>query len=193
MSVFPGSASDRSGTVEQGQELWHLGALVRFQVTGKETDGRFWVAEHWAPRGYGPTLHSHDREDELFVVLHGELAMSVAGTEFVLEPGATGFGPRGIAHTFKVSSPTAHFLVLGAPAGFERWFVRTGEPAVGSILPPSSAVAEIEHVVGSPEYIQTLRDYGVEVLGPLDRPHLSNGREPDFAPTVCGAATGHGT
>jgi len=152
--------------IEPGQELWHLGALLKFHVTGKETGGRFWVAEHWAPRGYGPALHSHDREDELFVVLDGELTMAVADGERTLEAGQSGFGPRAVPHTFKVRSPTARFLVLGAPSGFEGWFARTGTPALEPGLPPASLVADVERFIGSPDYTRSLREYGVEVLGP---------------------------
>lgn len=166
MSVSAVRAGGDLPTVERGDRLWHLGALLTFHVTGRETAGRFWVAEHWAPHGYGPALHSHDHEDELFVVLDGDVTLSVAGREVRLGTGGTGFGPRAVPHTFKVRSPTARFLVLGAPSGFEDWFGRTGQPAAEPTLPPPSAMADIERIVGSTDYVQALADFGVSTLGP---------------------------
>ncbi|MGK5546806.1 cupin domain-containing protein [Streptomyces sp. URMC 127] len=168
MSIHMGSVGTGSAapSVRPGDELWHLGALLKFHVTGAETGGRFWIAEHWAPRGYGPALHTHAHEDELFVVLDGKLTMSVSGDRSSLEAGATAFGPRTAPHTFKVESPTARFLVLGSPAGFEPWFRLTGEPAAAPTLPPPDLLGDIEEIIGSAGYAEALRAYGVEVVGP---------------------------
>jgi mannose-6-phosphate isomerase-like protein (cupin superfamily) len=61
-------------------------------------------------------LHVHDRYDEAFYVLAGEVNFVVGGTTSVAEVGAFVFVPRGEAHRFWNESPTpARMLVIGSP------------------------------------------------------------------------------
>ena len=58
--------------------IWFLGALSQVRVSGAQTGGAFAVADHLAQRGNASPVHVHDRDDETFFVLDGELRSSSA-------------------------------------------------------------------------------------------------------------------
>jgi quercetin dioxygenase-like cupin family protein len=147
---------------EQGRAVWHMGALVVFRATAQDTGGQFWLQEQWCNQGYGSPLHLHTKEDELFHVLEGELSIEVNGELFSVPAGSSAFGPRGLPHSYKVESETAHFLVFGTPAGFENWFFETGKPAERLEVPEFN-------IADFPDFgdvIASLAKYGGQVLGP---------------------------
>ena len=83
----------------------------------------------------------------------GEVSEAPAGT-FV-------FGPKGIPHTFTVTSEEARFLLVAEPAGFEA-FVRAGaEPAERLEIPPAPTEPPD---IGAMSTLAA--EYGVEILGP---------------------------
>ena len=109
---------------EQGEALWFLGFLVFVKASSETTDGRVAVIEHLGPRGAGSPLHIHSREDEWFYVTEGELTFWVGGEVIQGPAGSFVYGPRGIPHTFEVSSEEARFLLVAEPAGLEGFMVR---------------------------------------------------------------------
>jgi len=72
--------------------------------------------------GDEPPLHVHKNEDEWFYMLEGEMSFHVGGDTHVGTAGAFVSFPRGIPHTFTVESPSARFLLMNTPGGFERMF-----------------------------------------------------------------------
>jgi len=97
-----------------------MGSLALVKSDAESTAGRVAVIEHVSPPGSGSPLHRHTREDEWFYVIDGELTFAV-GDEVIPAPaGSFVYGPRGIPHTFMVTSSTpARFLLVTEPAGFE--------------------------------------------------------------------------
>jgi quercetin dioxygenase-like cupin family protein len=96
-----------------------------------------------------PPLHVHKNEDEWFYMLDGEVTFHVGGENHNGRAGAFVLFPRGIPHTFTVESPTARFLVMNTPGGFERMF---------ELAPKTSE-----------EAVHALEAYGIEVVGPHPR------------------------
>jgi hypothetical protein len=81
--------------------------------------------------------------------------------EVVLGPGAFLNAPRGVPHTFRVSSPDrARWLVTSAPAGFEAFVRDYGELAARDELPVLDGPPDVERLVA------TAADHGIEILGP---------------------------
>ena len=81
-------------------------------ATTKVGPGRDGVDDgHRVPRParIGPPLHVHDDEDEVMVVLDGEIAFRSSDSESIAPAGATVFLPHGVPHTFQVLSDTARF------------------------------------------------------------------------------------
>ena len=71
------------------------------------------------------------------------------------------YGPRGIPHTFTVTSPEARFLLVTEPAGFERFVRELSEPAQALTLPPAAIQPP------APERMIALAaEYGIEIVGP---------------------------
>src|SRR3954467_13995867 len=99
----------------EGEALWFMDFLATVKSTAEGTGGAVAVIEHLARRGAGSPLHVHSREDEWFYVLEGELTFWVGGEVSVAPAGSFLFGPKGIPHTFIVSSAQARFLLVAEP------------------------------------------------------------------------------
>ena len=70
----------------------------------------------------GPPCHVHDREDECFYVLDGELSVRCDADEYAAGAGSFVFLPRGRPHTFRGSGGPARLLLIAVPAGIEDYF-----------------------------------------------------------------------
>lgn len=144
-----------------GEAIWFLGFLTTIKSSAESTAGGVAVIEHLGPRGSGSPLHVHSREDEWFYVLDGELTFWVGGETTVAPAGTFVYGPRGIPHTFLVSSETARFLLVTEPAGFERFIREVGEPASAPVIPPPPT--EPPDVAA---LTQAAAELGIEIVGP---------------------------
>lgn len=95
----------------------------RTHVTAADSGGRQGVFEAQVSAPGGPPLHVHDDADELVVVLDGEIRTVVAGVEARHRAGDAVFIPRGVAHTYRVTSAHgARLLAVMTPGGFEAFF-----------------------------------------------------------------------
>src|SRR5689334_12506157 len=130
-------------------DLWLFQNRFAVRVGAEHGEGRVAVVEALGPAGDMPPLHVHHHDDETFCVLDGELTLFVAGAEpVVLGPGEVALGPRGIPHTYRVTSEApARWLVFTAPAGFDRFVRSLGQQAASDGLPP-------EVVMPSPERLE---------------------------------------
>ncbi|MEA2347320.1 MAG: hypothetical protein QOG62_1107 [Thermoleophilaceae bacterium] len=119
---------------------------------GDETGGRISVTEVVVPaQAAGPPLHTHDF-DEAFYMLDGELIFQVESDVTARGPGEVSFAPRNIAHTLANHSDSpARYVLVCAPAGFERHWARMTAEAAGEEIPDWALgpIPEIT-VVGSP-------------------------------------------
>ena len=118
------------------------------------------VVEARQPRGHGSALHVHSRDDELFYVLEGEIKLQVGDDIQVLKPGMLGFGPRGVRHSFIVTSDEARQLVMTTPAGFEDLVRSLGEPAPEARIPERAVPPDKRTLIA------TNAARGIEILGP---------------------------
>lgn len=146
---------------QQGRALWHLGALLVFKALGRETSGQFWALEGLADRHMAVPLHAHSREEEIWYVLDGEIAFTVGTETHIGRPGSFVHIPRLVPHTFQIRSQTARWFGIGLPAGLDKWFFETGEPAQTLTLPPPPTnPPDVDAIIAS------LEAYGTETLGP---------------------------
>jgi quercetin dioxygenase-like cupin family protein len=116
--------------------IWFLGALSQVRVSGEQAGGAFAVADHLARRGNASPVHVHDRDDETFFVLDGELRVFAGEEEYAAGAGTVAVLPRRLRHAYVVTSATARFLTLHTPAGFEQFAAEAGQPARALTLPP---------------------------------------------------------
>ena len=145
--------------------IWFLGALSRLRVSGEQTGGAFALADNLARRGNASPVHVHDRDDETFFVLDGELRVLVGEEEHTAGPGTAAVLPRRLRHAYVVTSATARFLTLHTPGGFEQFAAEVGEPAQALTLPPEPA--------GPPDFAalaQAAARHGITILAPPPQP-----------------------
>jgi quercetin dioxygenase-like cupin family protein len=149
-----------------GHHFHFLDHLATVKVSPGGT-GALSVVEFTGPRGFGPPLHRHQDEDELFVVLEGELAFHRGDERLVAGRGAIAFLPHAVAHTFQVLSPTARFTCVtgslqGAPR-FDQMVAALGE-AVDVPTLPAPGYIDPTHVA------DVCRDHGIDIVGPPPPP-----------------------
>ena len=118
-----------------------LGVPTLVRATAETTNGAFGLAEHWEmPVGFASPYHTHHLEDECFYVLEGEIGFVCGGKWLKAGPGAFVYGPREIAHGFKViGNLPARILLMCTPAGFERFMLDQATPIDQPPSPPDMA------------------------------------------------------
>jgi quercetin dioxygenase-like cupin family protein len=141
-------------TADQAQTRAFLGGIVTIRLGAEQTGGWLCVHDHEMPRGTATPLHVQPGDDESFLVLSGEIDFHVDGDVVRAGPNDALHIPRGTPHAFQVASPTARLLILGTPAGHERFFLEAGDP-VDAPAPP-----DLERMTVA------ARNVGVELLGP---------------------------
>lgn len=135
-----------------------LGIPTLMRSTAETTNGAFGLMEHWEmPVGFASPYHTHHREDESFYVLEGEMGFVSNGEWSKAGPGTFVYGPREIAHGFKVigNSP-ARMLLMCTPGGFEQFVLEQMTPIAEPPTPPD--MAKLMMLAGK---------FGIDIHGPL--------------------------
>ncbi|MFP4634234.1 MAG: cupin domain-containing protein [Nitriliruptoraceae bacterium] len=149
-----------------GHHLHFLNHLATVKVRGGE-DAALSVVEFTAPRGLGPPLHQHEDEDELFIVLQGEVAFHTGDQRLVTGAGGLAFLPHGIPHTFQVHSASASFVcVTGSDVRsprFDRMVTELGAPTSTASLPEPGPI-------DPGRVAEVCFEHGIQVLGPPPSP-----------------------
>ena len=125
------------------------------------------VVQFEAPRGFGAPLHRHEHEDELFVVLDGELRFTHGEERMAGPQGTVAYLPSGQPHTFQVISETAVLLNVTASRTvaprFDQMVEALGTPTDPSALPAFEPI-DPGHVA------EVCAEYGITILGPPPSP-----------------------
>jgi mannose-6-phosphate isomerase-like protein (cupin superfamily) len=89
-----------------------------FKVTTADSYGAFLVAEIAHHSKGGPPRHLHRHQDEWFHVIEGKYIVEIGDERYLLGPGESAFGPRGIPHCWvNVSEGPGRITFVFAPAG----------------------------------------------------------------------------
>jgi quercetin dioxygenase-like cupin family protein len=148
---------------DEGEHFHFLDTVYTAKVNSEHSLGALTAMEFLAPKNFGPPVHIHTAEDELFYIVDGELWLSCGDAEAVHGAGAVVWMPRNVPHTFQVRSETARVFQVSTPAQFERFVAALGQPTPTAVLPEP---AEID-----PErLVDVCAQYGIEVLGPPPAP-----------------------
>lgn len=147
--VRPAPARGRAG---EGTPIPVFGAQMRVLIPSGAARRAYAVWEHLCPPGYGPPRHIHHREDEIVQVMEGKIVVWCDGESWEAEPGHITACPRGVPHTFRVtSSAPARLIVTAVPGGFERFF---------------AAVSGLDREADRSRLSVIYESYGVENIGP---------------------------
>ena len=145
----------------EGEALWFLGGLVTIKASSQATGGGVTVTENLARQGFGSPLHVHQREDEWFYVTEGSLTFWVGGRVIDAPAGSFVYGPRGIPHTFVVTSERARFLLVTEPAGLDNFIRALAQEAETLTIPPAPTTPpDVERMTA------VAAEYGIDILGP---------------------------
>jgi mannose-6-phosphate isomerase-like protein (cupin superfamily) len=112
---------------------------VKVLLRGPDSGGALAVVDNVVPAGAkGPPLHHHDF-DEAFYILAGEATFRLGDELVTRHAGELVFAPRGAHHAFaNQSGADIRWLLICAPAGFERYFQRMAAKQAGVDPPPEA-------------------------------------------------------
>jgi quercetin dioxygenase-like cupin family protein len=145
----------------QSEARWFGDGLWEFLVPSDITDGTLSVFRATMPEGFSPPRHIHTREDEVFLVVDGDVCFDLDGDRRFAGPGTTVYMPRGVPHTFRIQSPVATMIGIMSPGAFEQLFRHLSVPADKRALPePGTVPLDVSAVMA--EQIRL----GTEVVGP---------------------------
>ncbi|KUN18220.1 hypothetical protein AQJ11_34675 [Streptomyces corchorusii] len=138
-----------------------LGGLVRMRARAADTAGAYALLEHTGERGYMSPLHLHESDEETFLILDGTLRVEVGNEVRSVGAGGLALLPRGLAHGFVVTSPTARFLTLHTPGGgFDAFVADVGVPFDGTVPPEAGPGPDPE------ELTRLAAAHGIQIVGP---------------------------
>ena len=147
-----------------GRDYWFLNTRVSVRVSCDEGQDRISVLEHRAPHGDSPPLHIHRNEDEAFHILEGEIAFRLGEDDLHCRTGETVLTPKGVPHTYRVTSAEgARWLTVTAGEDFERFVRSLGREPNGDGLPPPSGPPTPEQAEGLGS---AAARFGIDIVGP---------------------------
>ena len=113
------------------------GSVLSLRVTADRSNGLVTVLEGVVSEG-GPPVHVHDYEDEVVIVLEGEMAYRVGEETGVLRAGGLLWFPRTVPHAVaNLSGAQCRFLTIVTPGGIENLF--RAQRDYFATLPPGAA------------------------------------------------------
>jgi mannose-6-phosphate isomerase-like protein (cupin superfamily) len=133
-----------------GVTTWFNGDIYSVMLTGQQTGGQVGLVEATVPPGGGPPPHVHERTDETFYVVHGELEFLDGDKVFTALAGDAVFLPRGTVHRFRNPGiQPARLVFIYTPGGVEGVFAEGGdEPQPGVQVQPRGPERIDERLLG---------------------------------------------
>ena len=144
-----------------------LNHLATVKVDPGDSASGLGAVEFMAPRGFGPPLHVHREEDELFYVIDGRVRFEYCGLSVHGETGTLLLLPNAEAHTFQVESDTARFLTVVAGRRNAPSFIDLVNH-LGTELAERALPDPVEIDPG--QVAEACARHGVDVLGPPPQP-----------------------
>ena len=122
------------------------GVGVHFKIDGPDTGGALSVVEHPFDVGAFVRPHVHTREDEISIVLEGEIGFRSEDQEAVLGPGGYIVKPRNQVHAmWNAGSVPARMIEIISPAGFEAFFRGFADLNDAGPIDPAAVAALAAH------------------------------------------------
>jgi len=139
-----------------GERLRVMGDLITFKLRARDTGGAFTLFEGVVAPGGAEPIHLHEREDETFYVLAGQVAFLIGGEWRAAPVGSVIYVPRGTVHGFRnIGETEARLLTLNVPGGLHEELF-----AAMSQLPPPASPED------GAALIALARRYGTQILPP---------------------------
>jgi len=108
---------------------------IKLLLSGEESAGRFMVSLITLEPDTGPPLHHQPHEDEMFLVVYGQIEVTIGDATQTVGQGDFAYAPRNTSHAFRaVGGKKAAMFSINSPGGHERGFeyftkmAEAGEP-----------------------------------------------------------------
>ncbi len=148
---------------DEAEAIWFLGTLATIKASADRTGGALSVVEFTHPPDFAVPAHVHHEADEAFYILEGAMRGFCGDQSWYATPGSLVWLPRSVPHGYAVDGDeTLRSLVINIPAGFERFVMEAGEPALERTLPPPAA-PDVEKLNAAAAKV------GIEHLGPPEQ------------------------
>lgn len=119
------------------------GTEVTFKVKSAQAEGAS-LTEWVAAAGFDTGLHVHERLEETWYVLDGELEFRLGEEIFNARSGSSVFVPPQVPHAFaNRGQEPAKFLLMMSPPTHDRYFVELAEILARTGPPDSEAIAAL--------------------------------------------------
>src|SRR6218665_3558238 len=106
--------------------LRFLGLPTWIKADREVTGGQFSLIEQVIPAGFESPWHVQHSEDESFYVVEGAVTVIVGDSRVSLRAGDFAFGPRGIAHGFRIEGEApARLLLMTTGSDFSDFIAET--------------------------------------------------------------------
>lgn len=127
----------------QGRSVSLRGTRVEFKVESDAAAGAS-LTEWEALPGFDTGLHVHERLEETWYVLDGELEFRIGEETLTAKPGTTVFVPPHVPHAFaNRGDANATFLMTMSPPGHDRYFDELADILASAGPPDSDAIADL--------------------------------------------------
>jgi quercetin dioxygenase-like cupin family protein len=157
-------------TPGESERTNYAGHLFDWKLLGSATGGTLALAEVEGWQGGEPPFHVHEREDEFFYILEGEMTFKIGDELKRATPGTMVWAPRAVPHGFMFDTERVRLLIGFSPAGQDTLFRAFSTPATGT-LPRAPQPAEMPDF----EAIEAAdKRAGVIYLGPPLRDMLAD-------------------
>lgn len=147
----------------------YAGHIFDWKLLGEATGGGLAMAEVEGWRGGEPPFHVHDREDEFFYILDGEMTFKIGDELKRATPGTLVWAPRKVPHGFMFETERVRLLIGFLPAGQDAVFKAFSTPATTGLPrePRPEQMPDFEAIEAAD------RRAGVTYLGPPLREMLT--------------------
>ncbi len=142
---------------------WYKGLLISQLAGGSDNNGAFDLVESKMKKGTEPPPHVHEREDELFYILSGEIKVFVDGQVLTVAAGESVFLPKKVPHAYLIQSDECHVLALMTPGGFLNAINKMNAPARTMKIPSDMETYATADLTAT---MEVFIKYGVRMLSP---------------------------
>jgi quercetin dioxygenase-like cupin family protein len=130
-------------------ELHAYGDVLSVLLSGEQTGNTLTVMFDVTPPGGGPPPHVHSSEDELFLIVEGQISYFAEGQWTEVGVGGVVYLPKGVVHCYRNvgATPSKHWI-LTMPSGFEHFFSDSAAEFAKPGSPNMQRLVEINQAYG---------------------------------------------
>lgn len=142
--------------------MWFMDSHVTVLLSRATNEAGLSITEHAMPHGFGPPLHVHRAEDEVFYVLEGVIRYRWGDTIGEARQGDLVHMPRGVPHGFRVTAAEGARCLITSNGGFEDMLRAGSRPAPSRSLPQAAVPTAAQQA----ELAAVCAAHGIDLLGP---------------------------